>query len=187
MIQSRKDLREYLKADRIINKMGNQWISRLTFNDNYPVHHHLILLRHVEYYLNRAKWYELPLKYWYLLRYRRSQIKTDMVIFPNTADAGLRLIHPGFRRIDRMVKIGKNCQILPLVLFGRKRPNDPDPSINMGDNCYIGVGAKILGPVNIGNNVTIAAGAVVLDDIPDNAVVGGVPAKILKIKESQNH
>ena len=51
-----------------------------------------------------------------------------------------------------------------------------------GNNCYISTGVTILGPVNIGNNVTIAAGAVVINDIPDNCVVGGVPAKILKYK-----
>lgn len=105
-----------------------------------------------------------------------------MVIFPNTMGPGLLLMHPGFRRIDRMVQAGKNCTILPMVLFGKKRPTDKDSTIQIGDNCYISTGAIILGPVTIGNNVTIAAGAVVLKNVPDNAVVGGVPAKIIKYK-----
>ena len=105
-----------------------------------------------------------------------------MVIFPNTMGPGLLLMHPGFRRIDRMVHAGNNCTILPMVLFGKKRPTDKDSTIQIGDNCYIGTGATILGPVTIGNNVTIAAGAVVTNDVPDNVVVGGVPAKILKYK-----
>ena len=50
----------------------------------------------------------------------------------------------------------------------------------IGDNVYISTGAKVLGPINIGNNVTIGANAVVITDVVDNAVVGGVPAKILK-------
>ena len=44
-------------------------------------------------------------------------------------------------------------------------------------------GEKNVGKINIGNNVTIGAGSVITHDIPDNAIVAGVPAKIIKIKE----
>ena len=50
----------------------------------------------------------------------------------------------------------------------------------IGNNVFIGAGAIILPGVTIGNNVVIAAGAVVTKDVPDNCVVGGVPAKIIK-------
>ena len=53
----------------------------------------------------------------------------------------------------------------------------------MGDNCYLGLNTIILGPITIGDNVTIGANSVVTKDIPDNAVVGGVPAKIIKMKK----
>lgn len=182
MIQSKADLKHYLKADGKVNGIRHEWLKMLTYNDSYAVHRHLRLLRHLEYHINCSSWWKLPLKLYYLLCYRRSQIKTNMVIFPNTMGPGLLLMHPGFRRIDRMVHAGNNCTILPMVLFGKKRPTDKDSTIQIGDNCYIGTGATILGPVTIGNNVTIAAGAVVTNDVPDNAVVGGVPAKILKYK-----
>ena len=78
------------------------------------------------------------------------------------------------------MKIGKNCEILPMVLIGNKKPDCQGQPIIIGDNCYISAGVIILGPVNIGNNVTIAAGAVVNKDIPDNCVVAGIPAKIIK-------
>lgn len=55
--------------------------------------------------------------------------------------------------------------------------------ISIGDNCYISTGVIIWGTVSIGYNVTIAAGAVVTKDIPNNCVVGGVPAKIIKYKQ----
>ena len=72
--------------------------------------------------------------------------------------------------------------MLPGVVFGNKTEADDDRPVIVGNNCYFGLNAKILGPVTIGDNVTIGANAVVTKDIPDNAVVGGVPAKILKYK-----
>lgn len=51
--------------------------------------------------------------------------------------------------------------------------------IEIGDNVFIGAGAKILYDVKVGNNVIIAAGALVNRDVPDNSVVGGVPARVI--------
>ena len=99
---------------------------------------------------------------------------------PNTCQEGLLLPHPGFIRIGSFCKIGKNCTILPMVLMGKKKPGI-DCSIEIGDNCYISTGVSIIGPVKIGNNVTIAAGAVVTKDVPDNCIIAGVPAKIVKL------
>ena len=50
----------------------------------------------------------------------------------------------------------------------------------IGDNVIIYAGAVIVGNIKIGNNVIVAANAVVTTDVPDNSIVGGVPAKILK-------
>ena len=50
----------------------------------------------------------------------------------------------------------------------------------IGDDCYISPGVKIVKPVRIGNNVVIGANAVVNKDIPDNTMVAGIPAKIIK-------
>ena len=50
----------------------------------------------------------------------------------------------------------------------------------IGNNVHISAGARILGPVRVGNNVLIGANAVVVKDVPDNCVVAGVPAKIIK-------
>lgn len=56
----------------------------------------------------------------------------------------------------------------------------------VGDNVFISLGAKVIGKVRIGNNVTIAPNAVVTKDVPDNAVVGGIPAKIIRMKTMDN-
>jgi len=50
----------------------------------------------------------------------------------------------------------------------------------IGDNVVIGSGAKVLGGITVGNNVIIGANAVVVQSVPDNVVVGGVPAHILR-------
>lgn len=183
MIKTKEDLRQYLEADAHANRMGcplKQWI---TWNDNYRIHRLLRLLRYTEYYqTNHSGLRSIPYL-WYLLNFRRMIVKTGIMLFPGTLGPGVQLMHPGFRRIGRFVNMGRNCVILPMVLFGKKRPTDTESSIIVGNDCYISTGATILGPVKIGNNVTIAAGAVVLNDVPDNTVVGGVPAKILKHKD----
>lgn len=62
------------------------------------------------------------------------------------------------------------------------RPEKRD--IIIGNDVWIGMNATILPAVKIGNGVTVLAGAVVSDDIPDYAIVGGVPARIIKFKHS---
>lgn len=57
----------------------------------------------------------------------------------------------------------------------------------IGNNVYIGPGAKIVGEVNIGDNAVIAANAVVVKDVPSFCTVGGVPAKIISHNDSSRH
>ena len=52
--------------------------------------------------------------------------------------------------------------------------------ITIGDNCWFGAGAMVMPGVTIGDNCVIAAGAVVAKDVPDNSLVGGVPAKLIR-------
>ncbi|MFT9867395.1 serine O-acetyltransferase [Bacillus mobilis] len=78
--------------------------------------------------------------------------------------------------------IGENCLISQQVTIGGRSGLKELPVV--GDNVYIGAGAKVLGAIKVGNNVTIGANAVVITDIPDNAVVAGVPAKVIKIKNN---
>lgn len=85
--------------------------------------------------------------------------------------------------ISCFAKIGSNCTILQQVTIGQARLNDPHAPV-IGDNVYIGAGAKILGSITIGNNVNIGANSVVVSDIPDNCTVVGAPARIVKTKEN---
>lgn len=69
--------------------------------------------------------------------------------------------------ISHNVKIGENATIFHQVTIGEGKDGAP----TIGDDCYIGVGAKIIGNIKIGNNVRIGANCVVVEDIPDNCTV----------------
>ena len=106
-------------------------------------------------------------------------------IKPNNLGPGFKLMHLGaLVRIKPNCLIGRNCTILPGVVIGNKNLENDATWVIIGDNCYIGLGAKIFGEIHIGNNVIIGANSVVTKDIPDNTVVGGVPAEIIRIKNS---
>lgn len=74
--------------------------------------------------------------------------------------------------------IGENCMIGQGVTIGGKSGWYEVPVI--GNNVEISAGARIIGPVRIGNNVIIGANTVVAKDVPDNCIVAGVPARIIR-------
>jgi serine O-acetyltransferase len=99
---------------------------------------------------------------------------------------GLYIGHFGNIFVGGKTKIGKNCNISQGVTIGWAGRGEEWGLPEIGDNVYIGPGAKILGKIKIGDNVAIGANAVVTKDLPDNAVAGGVPAKIISYKGSKD-
>lgn len=91
------------------------------------------------------------------------------------------------------IRIGNNCMLGPRVtICAATHPIDAKTRISgleygkkilIGNNVWIGAHAVINPGVTIGNNVIVASGAVVTKDVPDNVIVGGVPAKIVKYLE----
>ena len=151
----------------------------LLHNEVWYIYSYICHLRYVEYYQDKNK-----IKFlWHFFWYKHLGFKLRMTIYPNTIGSGFRIYHAGdFVHVGPNVKIGRNCTMLPGVVFGNKTEKPDERPVVVGDNCYFGLGVKILGSVHIGNNVTIGANAVVTKDIPDNTIVGGVPAKIIKYK-----
>lgn len=99
--------------------------------------------------------------------------------------SGTRLAYGGIGVvIHQDSRIGCNCTIGQQVTIGGGNTKYPGVPV-VKDNVHIYKGAIVFGGITIGNNVTIGANAVVNKPIPDNAVVAGVPAKILRFKTDQ--
>lgn len=92
---------------------------------------------------------------------------------------GTRFGHSGIGVvIHQNTVIGEDCMICQGITIGGRSKKKEVPVI--GNRVYIAAGARVLGPIKIGNHVIIAPNAVVIDDVPDHCIVGGIPAKIIK-------
>lgn len=92
---------------------------------------------------------------------------------------GTRFSHGGIAVvIHHNVIIGSNCVIGTCVTIGGRSKNPNVPRI--GNNVYIATGAKVIGDVTIGDNVVVGANNVVTINVPNNCIIAGIPAKVIK-------
>lgn len=80
--------------------------------------------------------------------------------------------------------IGKGCIFRHLTTIGVKSKNRHDEKPTIGQNVDFGVNVTAIGNIKIGNNAIIAAGAVVVKNVPENAIVAGNPARIINYRDS---
>ena len=104
-----------------------------------------------------------------------------LYIYTKDIGGGLYIQH-GFSTIISAKKIGKNCRIYQQVTIGYKQDSCPV----LEDNVSVTCGAKVLGGITMHANSLAAAGAVVVKDVPEKAIVGGVPAKVIGYKTDDN-
>lgn len=118
----------------------------------------------------------------------RNSIRYGISISPDTRiGKGFYIGHFGGIVVNTDVVIGDNCNISQGVTLGQMNRGDKAGCPVIGNNVYIGPGAKVIGRIHIGDDVAIGANAVVIDDVPNGVAVGGVPARIISDKGSQGY
>ena len=125
-----------------------------------------------------------PLSLIYHIAYKFIQIITGIEL-PCEAIVGrnFAIDHFGGIIISGYAEFGDNCRIRNGVVVGLRRVGEKVAPI-IGNNVDIGAGAKLLGPIRIGDNVLVGANAVVLCDVPADYIAVGVPAVV---KPRQDH
>lgn len=180
MIKSKNDLLEYLEADKkALNRKGN----RPTFND--VIWRYEILLRKCEYWQNKNTFFsKIPGGVYRYLRFRIG-LKCNITISPNTVGKGLCISHIGPIVVSNYASIGENCRLHIGVNIGADfRDGKAAPKI--GNNVYIGPGAKLYGDISIADGIAIGANSVVNKsfDVP-NISIAGIPARPISDKGTE--
>lgn len=180
-ITDKKSYLFFLEADRIalgrkkIGFLTSNWIKEKLFPD------HILrfqkLLRKVEYYQNLKT--NFFYKIYFALLYKKflnKSLKLGFSIHPNNFGPGLSIAHYGTIVINQAAKIGANCRIHVGVNIGSEA-GQADFSPVLGDNIYIGPGAKLFGKILIADGCVIGANAVVNSDFFEKgSLLVGIPA-----------
>ena len=182
MIKSKADLNFYLEADRIsLNRPKSRGFLCID-----PVWRYQRLMRRLEYLYNckDSFFYKVyrRLLFWH---WQQLGLKLGFSIPLHVFGPGLSLPHPGTIVINDQVRAGANCRVHVCVNVGCAA-GAPDEVPQIGDNVYIGPGAKIFGAIKIADNIAIGANAVVNTDFTEPGItIAGIPAQKISDKSSE--
>ena len=144
-------------------------------NIKLPMTLQLVYQLHTNRYFRSVFYYRIgPVLNLFISWYRPGD-KYFCIPFSTKIGGGLKYAHP-YSTILNAESIGDNFCCVHCTTIGKK----PEGRPRIGNNVTCGCNVTIIGDISIGNNVTIGAGSVVVKNIPDNAVVVGNPARIIK-------
>ena len=135
---------------------------------------HILIFYRIGHFLYKHKLYFLA-----RLISQIARFLTGIEIHPG-AKIGRRLFIDHGIVIGETASIGNDCTIYHGVTLGGTGKDKFKRHPDLGNNVMVGCGAKILGPIKVGNNVKIGANAVVTKSIEDNVTVVGIPGKIVE-------
>ena len=138
---------------------------------------HAIMLHRPAYWLYNHK-------HFFLARWisQYAKFRTGVEIHPGAKiGTGVFIDHGCGIVIGETAEVGDGCTLYQGVTLGGTGKGTGKRHPTLGKNVTVGSGAKVLGPFTIGDNSKIAAGAVVLKEIPPNATAVGVPAQVVKL------
>jgi serine O-acetyltransferase len=182
MITSKADYRFYLEADRVALCQTRRG-PRPFVDDTWAYQR---LLRKVEYYTNcKRSWIFHPYSLFLYFRLHLKGQRLGFLIFPNVFGPGLAIPHRGSIMVSPNAHVGENCRIHVGSQIGSEvRFGDRAPTI--GNNVYIGPGAKLFGDLVIGDEVAIGANAVVTRSFEaPHQSIAGVPARKISDKGTE--
>lgn len=181
-MKSREELAYFLEADRLSLNVQRRR-PRLIGDDIWKYQR---ALRHHEYWTARPSGLLtlLPRFFW-RYRYYKLGILLNFEIPPFVAGPGLSLAHRGPVIVNPHARIGRNCRIHSCVNIGTAAGTQ-DQAPTIGDDCYLGPGAKLFGAIEIAAGTAVAAQAVVNRScLEANVTLGGIPATIISRKGAQ--
>lgn len=189
MITNYKEYREYVRCDLAAYQVEHLTLFRYFFDDCLRFQ---LRLRRIEWLHNAYSTASPHARKGSLIAYllrgwcgvlqiinHRLATRLGLSIPKNVFGPGLCIVHYGTIVVSPKARIGRNCRIHPSTSIG-----DYNGAPAIGDNVYIGPGAKLFGDITIGNNVAVGANAVVNHSFGDDVTIGGIPATIISHRSS---
>ena len=175
-IRSKKQLKFYIMADRIMNGLSAKPTIKEKILDfavsRPPIMKYLKYVRELSYWRHQTGIIAKLMTGWKYRRCNQLSVKLGCFISEDVFRYGLVVPHHGTLRVGNKNRVGRYAVIHTLV-------NMTASQVEAGDGLYLSVGCKVIGPLSLGNNITVAANSVVHKSVDgDNLLLAGMPASV---------